>query len=260
MRERSLALDVALHLGITVMIATVVALIGPFGTFTDLTLAQRFTYWLIIIPLNWFQIMAAAAILAQTPAPRYWPIFAVGAAAAAIASVPATFEVYWLEQYFRPGIDIGSVGILYLYVLILSLAIVLPLAPFMLKRLLPVPAVGAVDRGLANPESVQAPFLDRLPAALGRNLLCLRAEDHYLRVYTDKGDDLILFRLGDAEAELAPLDGRRVHRSWWVSRAAVVGVKRSGRRLELCLSNDLAVPVSRGQVTVLRAAGWLESW
>ena len=93
-----------------------------------------------------------------------------------------------------------------------------------------------------------------------RTLLCVRAEDHYLRVYTDIGDDLILFRLSDAEAELAPLDGLRVHRSWWVCRAAVVAVNRSGRRLELVLSNGLNVPVSRGQVAILRDAGWLDTW
>jgi len=254
MRERPLPLDVALHLGITVMIAVVVALIGPFGTFTELAPVQRFAYWLIIIPLNWLQIMAAAAALATAPVSRGWSVFAIAAAAAAIASVPAAFEVHWLEQAFRPEVDKGPIGLLYLYVLILSLAIVMPLAPFMLKRLLPAQAA---DDAVAEALPVRAPFLDRIPPALGRNLLCIGAEDHYLRVYTDKGDDLILFRLSDAETELAALDGLRVHRSWWVSRDAVVAVNRDGRRVDLSLKNGLSVPVSRGQVRVLRDAGWL---
>jgi len=259
MRERTLALDVAVHLAITVMIAVVVALIGPFGTFTELQPVQRFAYWLIIIPLNWLQIMAAAALLAMAPMSRRWPVFAIAAAAAAIASVPAAFEVHWLELYFRPEIDKGSIGLLYLYVLVLSLAIVIPLAPFMLKRLMPAEADAATDRAMAETAPAEAPFLDRLPPALGRTLLCVGAEDHYLRVYTDKGDDLILFRLSDAETELAALDGLRVHRSWWVSREAVVAVNRAGRRVDLSLTNGLSVPVSRGQFQALRAAGWLSA-
>lgn len=52
---------------------------------------------------------------------------------------------------------------------------------------------------------------DRLLSALSPDrrgaLLALAAEDHYLRVYTDRGENLILRRFGDALADLAGLDG-----------------------------------------------------
>ncbi len=100
-------------------------------------------------------------------------------------------------------------------------------------------------------------FLDRLPPRLrGAAILAVEAEDHYLRVHTDQGSDLILLRLSDALGELAGLDGAQTHRSWWVARAAVRDVARSDGRATLTLEAGLKVPVSRANATALRAAGW----
>ncbi|WP_292050516.1 LytTR family DNA-binding domain-containing protein, partial [Brevundimonas sp. UBA5866] len=61
----------------------------------------------------------------------------------------------------------------------------------------------------------QAParFLQRLPAKLrGAELWAVQAEDHYLRLHTERGSDLILMRLSDAIDELDGLEGARTHR------------------------------------------------
>lgn len=96
---------------------------------------------------------------------------------------------------------------------------------------------------------------ERLPEKLGGNILALKAEDHYVRVYTDRGSDLVLYRLSDAITELAALDGVRVHRSYWVRKSSVRGVQRHGRGLLLTLSNDLEVPVSQTYKELAREAG-----
>ncbi|MEA3033261.1 MAG: hypothetical protein QOH86_1277 [Sphingomonadales bacterium] len=97
----------------------------------------------------------------------------------------------------------------------------------------------------------------RLPDRLrGARLLAVEAEDHYLRFHTDRGSDLLLMRLSDAVAELAGLGGAQTHRSWWVARDAVAGVRRSGGRATLTLVNGLAVPVSRRHAPRLRRQGW----
>ena len=68
----------------------------------------------------------------------------------------------------------------------------------------------------------RSPFLDRLPLRLrGATIRAVQAEDHYLRLHTDRGSDLILMRLSDAVSELEGLEGARTHRSWWVAREAV---------------------------------------
>jgi hypothetical protein len=93
----------------------------------------------------------------------------------------------------------------------------------------------------ASPPPVR--FLDRLPLKLrGATLYAVQAEDHYLRLHTDRGSDLILMRLSDAVEELEGLEGARTHRSWWVARSAVRGVDRGDGRATLTLEGGLSVP------------------
>lgn len=86
---------------------------------------------------------------------------------------------------------------------------------------------------------------ERLPGSLGTEILCLRVEDHYVRVYTRRGDTLILTRFGDAILAVSSIPGIRVHRSWWVATAAVESLRRTGRTAELRLCNGVTVPVSQ---------------
>lgn len=102
-----------------------------------------------------------------------------------------------------------------------------------------------------------ARFLDRVPFKLrGAVIRAVQSEDHYLRIHTDRGSDLILMRLSDALAELEGLEGAQTHRSWWVARDAVRGVSRGDGRATLTLEGGLEAPVSRRYARALREAGW----
>ena len=102
-----------------------------------------------------------------------------------------------------------------------------------------------------------AKFLARLPAKLaGAELYAVEAEDHYLRLHTSLGQDLILMRLADAVAELEGLEGAQTHRSWWVAKGAIASAERQDGRAVLTLKDGAEVPVSRGFARELRAAGW----
>ncbi len=240
---------------VTAGIGAVLAMIGPFGTYLDLTLSERLIYWLGIIVVNWLQITAALWAVERLSGDRNlaWPLQTV--AACLLAAVPATFEVIWLETTFRPN-ALGYLppwGQIYVYVVVLSLAITVPL--FALYRLRWPDGVNTPPDGDTQSEPA---FLRRIPATLGRELLCLETEDHYLRVHTAVGDDLILHRLRDALAELEGADGLQVHRGYWVARAAVANVERDGRKIVLVLVNGLRVPVSRSFQPQLKAAGWFD--
>ena len=100
-------------------------------------------------------------------------------------------------------------------------------------------------------------FLKRLPHHLGENLICLSMEDHYIRVYADAGETLILMRLKDAAEELADYPGLQIHRSHWVAKDAIVRVDRKGRQHLVHLSNGLALPVSRSFAPTLKDQGIL---
>jgi DNA-binding LytR/AlgR family response regulator len=114
-----------------------------------------------------------------------------------------------------------------------------------------------VETHAGAPGDEPARFLDRLPSKLrGARLIAVQAEDHYLRLHTDRGSDLILMRLSDALAELEGLEGAQTHRSWWAARDAVASVARGDGRAALTLDGGLVVPVSRRYAKALRDAGW----
>jgi DNA-binding LytR/AlgR family response regulator len=101
-------------------------------------------------------------------------------------------------------------------------------------------------------------FLERLPLKLrGAEVWAVEAEDHYLRLHTSKGQDLILMRLSDAVPELQGIEGAQVHRSWWVARAAITDAVRGDGRATLTLKDGAEVPVSRPYARLLRQSGWL---
>jgi DNA-binding LytR/AlgR family response regulator len=110
----------------------------------------------------------------------------------------------------------------------------------------------------AAPQDAPPPkFLARLPDKLrGGEIYAVEAEDHYLRLHTSLGQDLILMRLGDAIVELEGLEGAQTHRSWWVAKAAIASAERQDGRATLTLKDGAEVPVSRGFARTLRAAGW----
>ncbi len=101
-------------------------------------------------------------------------------------------------------------------------------------------------------------FLARLPLKLrGGEVWAVEAEDHYLRLHTSKGQDLILMRLADAVAELEGIEGMQVHRSWWVARDAITDARRGDGRATLTLKDGSEVPVSRTYAAQLREKGWV---
>ncbi len=113
----------------------------------------------------------------------------------------------------------------------------------------------------APPDPVQGAgpaetFLSRLPVKYRTaDLYAVSSEDHYLRVHTSFGQELILMRLADAIRELAGADGLQVHRSWWVAKGAVKDTRRQGGKLSLVLESGVVVPVSRTFLPKVRAAG-----
>lgn len=110
----------------------------------------------------------------------------------------------------------------------------------------------------AAPPPPPPKFLERLPLKLrGADVWAVEAEDHYLRLHTSKGQDLILMRLADAVDELAGIEGAQVHRSWWVAREAIADARRGDGRAVLTLKDGSEVPVSRTYAKVIRDAGWI---
>jgi hypothetical protein len=109
----------------------------------------------------------------------------------------------------------------------------------------------------AEPIDPSSAFRQRLSARRrAARLIAVEAEDHYLRVHTDAGDELITLRFSDALHELGGLAGYQTHRSWWVAAGAIEAVRWRRGRGELRLASGLTAPVSRTHTAVLKREGW----
>ena len=92
----------------------------------------------------------------------------------------------------------------------------------------------------------EAAFRNHLSARRrGARLIAVQAEDHYLRVHTDAGEELLTMRFADAVKELARAHGFQTHRSWWVAAEAVESVRWRQGVGEARLAGGLTAPVSR---------------
>lgn len=144
------------------------------------------------------------------------------------------------------------------YFLILTMVLPGGVAYMMIERRLLRPPNAPDPRAPADDAApVTAKLLAALSPRLGRRILALQGEDHYVRVHTPLGSELMLMRLRDAVTDLEGVEGEQVHRSWWVARDAVASCRANGRRLQLTLTNGLEVPVSREAAPRLRRAGWV---
>ena len=105
-----------------------------------------------------------------------------------------------------------------------------------------------------SPDPVEK-FLQRLPVKFhGASLHAVSSEDHYLRIYTDRGDELILMRLADALHELVSVDGLQTHRSWWVARQGVAKIIGENGKKSLVLKCGTEALVARSRAKKVREA------
>ncbi|MCS6626437.1 LytTR family transcriptional regulator DNA-binding domain-containing protein [Roseibacterium beibuensis] len=248
---RRLRLDIRLDRGVGVAVGAgvVLALTGAFGT-DIVPLWVRFAYWvpLILVGAVWAHLCSRLIERAFDPDERPWLTIALLSAATAgpvvvlvwlVTGLVFENEIYPLNRLVH---FIGPV---------LVVTVAISAINVFLGRSTPL----QTHAGASG--AAPARFLDRLPPRLrGATLHAVQAEDHYLRLHTDRGSDLILMRLSDAVAELEGLEGARTHRSWWVAREAVRGVSRGDGRASLTLEGGVVAPVSRRYARALREAGW----
>ncbi|WP_448658622.1 LytTR family DNA-binding domain-containing protein [Sphingomonas sp. CJ99] len=260
--------QILIDLTILIVIGIAMALIGPFGSFRA-SFAWRLVYWCGVIVAGYVFYRPAGSIAAWLSPRLQVPEWTMWIAACVVGTVPMS-AVVWMTGWHGGTVRLPTLEqAVALYGQVLVIGIIVTMIFFLIAQqqrarralagvdieaspvAVPLPASPAPP-----PSGPTAPFLDRLPPRLGRVLIALEMEDHYVRAHTTTGSDLILMRMRDAVAELDRLDGAQVHRSWWVARAAVTGVRRDGRNLRLILTGGLEAPVARGKAAELEAAGW----
>lgn len=234
-RVQVVVLGVGLMLGIS----------GPFETGEVMRFLPRIAYWVGIVASTY--VIGSIITLSLRPRLEHHPLwFRAGLIGLALGCGINLF-VQTVNSLIWPiflGEQLEGLATLALSILVMCLVIS---TVFEL--------VGQEDRPATK--NALPPLLDRVPPSKRGALIALSVEDHYTRVHTTKGEELLLLRLSDAIRETAPVDGLQVHRSHWVASDQVAGARRDGDRTLLILRDGKEVPVSRANIPAAREAGLL---
>ena len=231
----------------------------------DSSLILSLFFWSATVMVGWLSAALGSALLYRACAswrPPLWAITLAGPIIAALLLHRPIAEILSLAHSFQvSGAGIGQAEPLRLEWQSLD-RFLLNLTPgtiswvalnYVFDRMLGVPryryAAKAKETAVATrdePPAQAAPqLLDRVAHAERGRLLAIRAEDHYVRIYTDQGEGMTLLRLSDAIMMAHPVAGMQIHRSIWVADDAIRQFRRAGHAGVVLLSNGLELPVSR---------------
>ena len=234
----------AADLALWVAIGLVMAVLGPFGS-SERTPFERMVYWQGCMVGG-----GVIGILIDEGVRRLSDRFWVRVSAVSVLMTPPVTVLVWFMNHGLAGTRLTWENLIspWFEVFVVCFSAIL-VRQLVWARPVIVAAVTDVDPAAA--------FRLRLSARRREaELIAVEAEDHYLRVHTDAGEELITARFGDALNELAAVKGFRTHRSWWVAAGAIQDVRWLRGRGEARLKCGLVVPISRNQAAPLKAAGW----
>ncbi len=235
--------------GVFAAAALFLSFIGPFNATPGFPAWAIFFYWFSLIALGALSADAAGRWLEKTfpnlPLPANLALLSI------VAALVVTGAVFAIETFLTGRrVPLSYAPSIFGFVWVISAA--MTAVGYMADRSILAPPPADAPEGAGPVET----FLSRLPLKFRQaELHAVSSEDHYLRVHTNLGEELILMRLADAVRELEGGSGLQVHRSWWVARDAVRDVKRQGSKVSLVLPSGKEAPVSRTFSAQARAAG-----
>jgi hypothetical protein len=229
-------------------VSLILGLSGPFNTFADFPMGQRIVYWLGMVVSTYAVGQGAATFTLALIGARLRALWLRTIVAGLICGVPVTLVVFAVNAIAYGARKTMNPLELWGDCTMISLAVVA--ATTAMVR-------GAPELPPIAPVQVPPPILERIPHPQRGALMALSVQDHYVAVVTEKGTSLVLMRLSDAIKETGAVAGLQIHRSHWVARDAVKRVIRTEGKISLELRSGARLPVSRGYLDAVKAAGLL---
>jgi hypothetical protein len=237
----------ALDLLLLAALGLAMTALGPYRTL-DIPTALRTGYWLAtVIGAGLIGIAVDATLGPHVRS--FWSRVAV---VALVMTFPVTPFVYALNAVLlglprRPWLMPQLAGQVFVVALLMMALRALAWRRIVETRIVVAPPLPEAERAL------------RLRLSARRRtarLVAIEAEDHYVRVHTDTGSELLTMRFSEAIEELARAHGYRLHRSWWAFADAIEAVRWNRGTGEARLAGGLTAPVSRSCARALKDAGW----
>jgi len=230
----------------------VLAIIGPFDTFTVQPFAERLVYWIIMAPLNYIIGFGVSHFTAHLAHSRDVPEWLSRLFGGLISGFPIAALV-WLINTRIYDFEMG--GNLTFFALLIYCVIIATVVSMLFYLVSLEMRKYKLDDPSSSKSIIKPALLQRLPVHLGQQILSLEAQDHYVKVTTTKGSELILMRLADAIAALPEHTGIQIHRSRWIALEYAASHKRENGKPIIITKDDTHLPVSRSYVKAAREAG-----
>lgn len=249
LREWKAHLASPLPLIILAGVSLILALIGPFGTHASLSMLERIGYWAIIA----FGSYALGDLIGRlcdlwigTNHKALYSLITGILIGLGVFLIVLALNAMLFGLHLQTGADWTSLASLNVTIIAISIIIVAVLT-FARDHVSGVPD--------SQPENQPPPLLSRIPLEKRAPLVSLSVEDHYVRIQTLKGQELVLMRMSDAIKEVGETAGAQVHRSHWASFEQVTAVEKLGARTMLIMRQGSPIPVSRANLPKLKKAG-----
>lgn len=251
--------EARLGLALTLLgFGALLGVLGPFGSYLGISLPVRVLHYTANMA-----VISAMAVAANALAARYLyrgPVPLWGSLVIALVIAPPGALVVMAHlRFFAPQVlpYVTFVELCFQTALINVLVslVVRAVRALVRARHVAQPQTTAPVPVIAEDRRSDDILREKLPMPLRRApILALSAEDHYLRVHTDRGQALILMSLSQAIDALGEEAGLRIHRSHWVARNAVIDSARKDGGLAVTLANGLTLPASRSGRRLLEDA------
>lgn len=231
--------------GIFAGMVVIFTMVGPFGTYTELTVADRLSYWTGLIFFVAFFVHVCIRIAMDTPLlgrmSQLWRVWL----GVAVGSAPAAAMAALIDRVYR-GTSADLLDLTQIWAQIAAISAVI--APFEFLRW-----SKSEEEDEDPPVPLRTRFHERLTHDLGTDIISLSMQDHYVEVTTTQGTGLILMRMRDALDELQGLPGVQLHRSHWAARSHLERMRRDKGKNSVQLSDGRRLPVSNTYLSQVEA-------
>jgi len=238
---------------ISSFLGLVLGMLGPFGSYA-MPLLSRLTYWVVVFNLGYFIYYIAHQITRWLFTNKQMDNQLNQVILFITPTLLALIPLSYLVAFATQSIINSDIGLTPLALKVLSQVLGLGLVIDFLMGLIYQDTTKKKQNNVAKPGQA---FINRLPKELGEDLICFVMEDHYMVVYTEKGNHMLLMRMKDAVIELKGYHGMQVHRSSWIVVSKVKHVKKISRKTILIMNNGIEISVSKKFIPAIKEAGLL---